>query len=118
MFKISKTQLGSMEKAMHAAFELRVIEHLRKAFPDIAQALTDADLLQLVRSALARASSHGLFIEWNLLRFVEYALMLGLGFEDRPEFGWVHQLLHDAELNDTEKMNQIEEHFLKYHPVD
>jgi hypothetical protein len=109
MLKFSKAQLDNIEKAMQASFELRVVDYLRKAFPNAANPMTDADLLQFVRAALTRAASHELLIEWNLLRFVEYTLMFGLGFEDQPAFDWAQRILGDAGLNDTEKMDQLEE---------
>ena len=72
-----------------------VAAHVKKFFPETAQGLTLTAWLGTLDAAISQAKSYGLRTHRDIEQYVVLAMTLGHGFEERKEFGWARDILHD-----------------------
>lgn len=108
MLTIRKDQIDALQKAQVIAFHKRMLEHLKRGFPDRVRRITDDDLAAMIDNQTRHALDHGIHMEWDIRRFLELALLWGSAFERFPHSQEALQILADARLTGREKLNRIE----------
>jgi hypothetical protein len=100
--------LQTLEADVRERFARRLAAHLRQLFPDDLVRLDEPALLELVHAAIAKASSYGVVIEYDVARFAEYAVFYGRSFDADPMVDWAGEILRDPSISGTEKMERID----------
>ncbi|MCA9707581.1 MAG: hypothetical protein KDK70_17140 [Myxococcales bacterium] len=98
----SRTDLAAhIEHALHAQ---RVPSH---------PSLLGVELRPFIERAIGAAVSHGLERGWDVFRFVACAYVLGEDFVADPAHAWPRKVLARLDLSPTQKIEQIERHYLR-----
>ena len=109
---IRNAQMQVFSDYMFAAFVRRMIVHLRLTCPEETQHLDDGALSELIRKGVENASTFNIQEEQNLETFLEYTARYGVEFYDTPKFRGARQVLENDQINETEKMNRVNEYLI------
>jgi hypothetical protein len=69
-------------------------------------------LLKLIKDAIADAGRFEIQEEANLETFLEYTVRYGMEFYDTPPFHGARRVLENGQINETEKMNRVNEYLI------
>lgn len=106
MLVIRKEQMDTLAAARHSSFEAKMIDHLKKVYPEWSQALGPEKLGDFVRYGISRASVHGFQVELDVARYLHAMHDLGETFDESPDHPWAADLL-TKEMPASEKMDQL-----------
>lgn len=106
MLVIREAQLQMLSEARYDAFAARMVEHLRRVFPEWAEGHTSETLHAFVRQGMARARRYGFEVELDLARYLHVMRYLGESFDQSPEHAWAPALLTSA-LPPSRKMDRL-----------
>ena len=95
-------------RRMRELFVRRSMARLRRTFPSETAALSEAQLRSLVLSMIERAARHSVVIENDVQRFIDFSLIYGPEFDTDARRLWIRQILQDAKLDGTAKMDRIQ----------
>lgn len=100
---IRRQQLEQLTTVAAEHFLARANAHIQRCFPGkLPPERRDANL----REWIVRGQSYGLQSEWALIRYVDLSIALGEGFEERPEYAGVADILRNPDLNERSKISQ------------
>jgi hypothetical protein len=87
---------------------------LRRQFSDqlAPERVSDEELQKMIDHGLARAAAHGITDDGDLVRYVEYSLVLGPNFDEDPALPWVRRVLQRTDLTGSAKIWLLNEHML------
>lgn len=108
MLTISRHQMLALGEAARVAFEGTAAAHLRSLFPGQTADRDDAWLGAFVRSGIERAAGHGIDFESDVLRYLEYTVMYGSGFEEQAAFEWARRILETPGLSGRARLDRID----------
>jgi hypothetical protein len=109
---IRKAQMQAFSHYVFASFVTRMAAHLRHTCREQTGQLDEAALSQLIRAGVERASSFHIREEANLETFLEYSARYGMEFYDTPLFHGSRRVLEDSRMDETEKMNRVNEYLI------
>jgi hypothetical protein len=107
MAKIRQEQEDLFRQEAEADFNRRVLLHVRRDLTEPAAAMSDEEILRIVRECGPRAAKHGLTSERHLMCFVDASILLGRSFEEKPSQAWARELLKSSKLSATDKANLL-----------
>jgi len=107
MAKIRQEQEDLFRQEAEADFNRRVLLHVRRDLTEPAAAMSDEEILRIVRECGPRAAKHGLTSERHLMCFVDASILLGRSFEEKPSQAWARELLKSSKLAATDKANLL-----------
>jgi hypothetical protein len=113
MLVIRKQQLDAIATADVARFEIKMVKHLQKVFPEWSEALGPEKLADFVRHGINRAHSYGFRVELDLARYLHVIQALGRDFDESPDYPWARGLL-TADRPASEKMDHLRD-AVEYH---
>jgi hypothetical protein len=113
MLLMRSAQIQRIKERMVQDFEDRLALRLRAALPDATDQYTEAELDALIIDGMADSARHGIDLEWDIMRYVQWSILLGRDFKIRPETRWATEILGDASLDGTEKLDRIEARWLE-----
>ena len=73
-----------------------IAAHIERHFPETCQGRTRKAWISAIDKAIERARSYGFHTHRDLEQYVVLAMTLGEHFEDRSEFAWTRDILHDS----------------------
>lgn len=88
MFAIRSEQMEAVTRATLVGFEERALAWLAEDFPHRYRIAGPEPLRALVCSGMKRATDHGLLVERDVWVFVQLAMLLGIGFDEDPQYPW------------------------------
>lgn len=94
MFVLRPQHLKALEAVPERAFQYRLVDHVRRVFPQT-ERLLGTELLHRVSLAHRKARTYGLTTEKNIALYVDLGFGLGHNFEGRPECEWIVRILED-----------------------
>ncbi len=109
MLTIRPEQMQAMGAHTRAQFEQRIIKYLRKKFPARTQDQSDQKIQFVVQAGIKDAESHGIEFENDIRRYIEYLVIYGTRLDERKQTQWIANVLQQAELDGTTKMDRIDE---------
>jgi hypothetical protein len=112
MLKIRHEQLEVLNQVAFEHFILRMVDHLISTFPEHFDSVDDEDIYSFVNNGVERAKTHGIEGEYDIQRFLECCTVYGENFGEAPESQWAKPFLERADLDGTEKMDQINDYEL------
>jgi hypothetical protein len=96
--ELRKDQKDTMASRCQNGFEQRLVRHLRKAFPDETQEMSDPLLLERTRPSVKKAEEYGVEMEYDVVRFVDLTFLLGADFGPSPDGPWAQDVLEGRTL--------------------
>jgi hypothetical protein len=88
-------------------FEARTVAYVHETLAELTDHLTDEEVGMTVASAIDQAIAYGLGSELDLVRYVNFAVLLGPDFETREEWGWIQAILTDSSIAPTDRMTVV-----------
>jgi hypothetical protein len=107
MFKFRQQHLDAFEVHVVALFTVRALAHVKAVWPAETAELGDEATEKIVRSALQRATLFGFSSEYDVIRFVDLAFLLGTDFDTNHGVVWTRPILADRSLAPTAKMDKL-----------
>jgi hypothetical protein len=86
--ELRKNQMDLMARCCQAKLEQRLVQHLRKAFPNETQEMSDPLLLERTRSSVEKARKYRVEMEHDVVRFVDLTFLLGPDFDSSRKAPW------------------------------
>lgn len=96
MLLIREKQQESLVQASAAAFEDRMLQHIRKHFPSHYEALGEANCLDLIRFGIERGAKHAFISERHVCKYIDLMLCFGVEFDTDPKQTWAAPILTDS----------------------
>lgn len=109
---IRNAQISSLSDYVFDAFVKKMVVHLRSTCPKETQPMDDKALSKLVRTGVDNAGNFKIREEANLETFLEYSVRYGMAFYDTPVFRGARQVLASDKIDETEKMNRVNEYLI------
>ena len=88
MLVIRKEQMDVLERGTNAAFEERMVLHLRRSFAVKCDELGDTGVLRRIRAGAAKAASFGIVTQRDVARYINLMFTHGEGFDADPALPW------------------------------
>ena len=95
MLQIRTDQIQRLESPDFLGFETRYLVHVRQTFGGRARLLSDDELREAYGILRQRAERHGFRSGRDVGLFIDYALMIGAGFDRDPLLPWARLILED-----------------------
>lgn len=102
MFVLRPLHLKALEAVPERAFQYRLVDHVRRVFPQTERML-GTELLHRVVQARDKARRYGLTTEKNVALYVDLGFGLGQNFETRPECEWIVRILEEPGHSENAK---------------
>jgi len=98
MLLIRNEQMAAIVEAARERFKGQVIEHLRRHFPLLCEAMGEREVRATVDEGFLRAAGHGIRLERDVCRFVDLMFFYGKRFD--TEIAWAATILRSPDLTD------------------
>ena len=102
MLTLRKEQVKVFGPLGIKSFEDRVGAHVRKVFPDKAEALGEPKLREAIRYGAQRARSYSIISERDVCKYIDLAILYGPDFDKDRNLPWAQSIL--------EKQNHSQPH--------
>lgn len=109
MLNINEQQMTAFKQNAMEQFRDKMIQHLRTAFPEQTLVIFDEQLKQYVQSGIIQAMQYAITQEWDIRRYLEYALCHGWNFDHPLSSPEINKILTTPDIDGTKKMNTIEQ---------
>ena len=107
MLVISQKQMKIFQNTEIRKFEDRMLEHLRKVFPEETDAIKDNELLKLIQAGINNAQKYEMEMEWDIRRYIECSFLYGWDFDKNKKTEWAINILEDKSIGTREKMDKV-----------
>src|SRR6266851_10150050 len=88
MFTIRKEQMAAFGPLGKKVFEDRVVDHLKKAFPQQSKALGDEKLRETIQYGTQRAAAYRIVAERDVCKYIDLMVLYGRDFDKDPNLPW------------------------------
>ena len=107
MIQIRPEQMEAFNRLCLEEFLDRGAAQLRKEFPKEMADASDANLRIRVRRGIDRAAIYGLTSQYEVICFVDAAVLLGEDFDRDPKHAWAKVLLDDPSVSPQDKADRL-----------
>ena len=101
---IRQQQMQSFEDYMQAQFEDRMVEHLRRFFPQTCQRLGEEGTRHAVREGIDAAGQHGITARCDVCTYIDIMFTFGRHFDSDPALPWAGHLLYEECIVDVTEL--------------
>jgi hypothetical protein len=114
MFRIRQEQMQAFAEQRVSAFVERMVQRLKSDFSNevAQQKLEEKELEPLVRKGIKEAEAYGAVGENDLELYIDCMVLFSPDFDRNPRFPWAGEILNQAGLNGTEKMDRIHDYLV------
>jgi hypothetical protein len=98
MLRIRSQQMQTFEQAAMAAFELRMVDHLRTYFPWHYRMWGPETARAVAQYGIQKAQGHGFTAERDICLYVTLIATLGGNFDTDRQLPWAKQILTDSSI--------------------
>lgn len=115
MLRIRSQQVQTFEQAALAAFELRMVDHLRTYFPWHYRIWGPETTRRIVQYGCKKAQTYGFTTERNICLYLTLMATLGGNFDCDPQLPWVTPILSDATLREpTARIDRLTDQAMEF----
>ena len=100
MLRIRTSQMQTFEQAAMAAFELRMVEHLRTYFPGHYRIWGPETARTVVQYGCKKAQGYEFTTERNICLYLTLMATLGGNFDTDPQLPWASTILTDSTISE------------------
>lgn len=113
MLTIRKDQIDALGALLREDFEQRALRRLCSAFPARVEAMRrNEDIAGAITRWIDEAFTFGIRDQQQVLRYLDYSLVLGAAFPHGPGFSWAKAILEDQSLFPVERIALLDEHLI------
>ena len=109
MLKISSQQMAELNRRYNAYYEAQTAGHLCTKYTGWSEQLGYEGVQAFVNDGVKRAERHRITEPENVTAFLEYCVLLGVGFEQNEEHEWALDILQTRNLSGGEKVRRMME---------
>ncbi|KPA17290.1 hypothetical protein MHK_002495 [Candidatus Magnetomorum sp. HK-1] len=114
LLTIRSTQYDAFVDLKVNLFKTRVFKYLRKYFEEQTAQFNDNDLFKIINNGTKKADLYGFIYEAHIVKIIEFMILICDDFDVSQETGWAHPILTNKHLNPNEKIQFINESYLKF----
>lgn len=115
MLRIRNAQMQTFQRAAIAAFETRMVEHLRTYFPWRARMWGPDTARNVVRCGMQKAQGYGLTTERDICLYLTLMAMLGGNFDIDPQLPWASAILTDTTTSEpTTRIDRLTDQAMEF----
>lgn len=107
---ISKRQMTLLSNHIQNQYIERMISRIYAKFPSQAALQKKEEIRGVLMLAIDRAGSYEITGEGHVTRYIEYMYALGFDFDVNPKRPWARKILNAPDLNEEEKVEQLDAH--------
>lgn len=108
MLTIRKEQLAVFGPVGKKAFEDRVVVHLKKVFPEKAEALGEPKVRETIQYGAQRAASYRITSERDVCKYIDLMVFYGRDFDKDPNLPWAQSILQNQNIrNPSSKIDRL-----------
>jgi hypothetical protein len=100
---IRQSQLEVFEAIALGRFEDKMVEHVRKYFPNHFAILGEVGVRTVIRYGHTRAGTHGLDTQRSVCLYINAMLLMGSNFDVDAMYPWAHEILSDDASRDQQR---------------
>src|SRR5260370_29150052 len=98
MFTIRKEQMAAFGPLGKKAFEERVVDHLKRAFPQQSKALGDEKLRETIQYGTQRASAYRIVGQRDVCEYIDLMVLYGGHFAKDPNLPWAPSVFQNQAI--------------------
>ena len=98
MFTIRKEQMAAFRPLGKKAFEDRVLDHLKRAFPQQSAALGNEKLRETIQYGTERAAAYRIVAERDVCKYIDLMVLYGRDFDIDPNLPWAQSVLQNQAI--------------------
>ena len=106
MFVLRKEILEALSKSAVESFEDRMVDHLKKSFPNTFAELGEFKIREMIQHGTDRAESYNIIGMRDIANYIDLQFALGRDFDVNPRMPWAQRILSDPEPPE-EKINRL-----------
>src|ERR1700753_2075375 len=107
MIVVRSRQLLALQSVARRKIEEEAFEYIRSTFPQAFEARGEEATRALVAASAQRAEAWGLPCGSDVLALASLSIVLGDDFAERPEHGWMHEIIASDVVDGAEKMKMV-----------
>jgi hypothetical protein len=120
--KKSESKLLTIRSVQHEAlvkmkvdqFKMRVFKYLRTNFEVQTKAYNDSQLFELIDEGVKKAERYGFIHEEYIVKLIEWMILIQEDFDTCQQTDWAYAILTDQNFQPDEKVQQINESYLRH----
>jgi hypothetical protein len=115
MLRIRNAQIKTFEQATMAAFELRMVDHLRTYFPWHYRMWGPETARKVVQYGIHKAQSYQFTTERDICLYLTLIATLGGNFDTDRQLPWAQQMLVDPSIREpTIRIDRLTDHAMGF----
>jgi len=114
MLVIRDEQMCALKAHMSEQFENRMVRHVREFFPEDFNALGEDKVRMEIRYGIDRANSYEITLEYDVCGYINLMFALGRDYDVDPSLRWAAQILNNAKLSGSSKLDRLYEEAEKH----
>jgi len=108
MFTIRKEQMAAFGPLGKKAFEDRVVDHLKRAFPQQSEALGEEKMRETIHYGTQRAAAYRITAERDVCKYIDLMVLYGRDFDKDPKLPWAQSVLQNQAIkNPSTKVERL-----------
>jgi hypothetical protein len=88
--------METLRKGMLENFEARMVDHLKKFFPEQYQSLGEKEVRKAIRRGMNRAKTYGIITQRDVSKYLNIMFVFGLNFDQDTRYPWISKILKKA----------------------
>ncbi len=109
MLIIRKEQMDALSDHMEEGFVDRVFAHLKEFWPEKFEEMGEEAVRESIHDAMDIARELGIVNEYDVARYMDLVYEFDWPADEKPDTPWAEEILNDAELEGTVKMDRLYE---------
>ena len=108
MLTLRQEQVKAFGPLGMKSFEDKVLVHLRKVFPEKAEALGEPRLRDAIRYGTQRAKTYSIVSEHDVCKYIDLSILYGRDFDKDAALPWAAKILQNKNIrNPTTKVDRL-----------
>ena len=108
MFHLRDEHMQGVSTASWETFEDRMVEHIRKYFPEHAAALEEEGMRLVIAHGIVEAPKYGFVSQRTICKFIDVSLALGLDFHEDERYAGVQiHLDPESDIDASTRADQL-----------
>ena len=107
MLVIRNEQIDAFSGHMEVTFINRVVAHLKEFWPEKCGEMGEEAVRESIHEAMDIARKFGIINEYDVARYIDLIFEFDWPADEKPDTPWAEEILNDAELDGTVKMDRL-----------
>lgn len=99
MLRLSASQIKALDEAAARRFQQRMVQHIRRYFPEQCSILSADEIVMQVERNIASAKAYGITEKRDVCRYLNIVMAMGGSAAAMEEQAWATRILHNPSLS-------------------